>query len=189
MPNAAASLDADYGIRAPEQRRAASQTPRRKGKKATGSLRRAAFSRVPRYGAVALSALIGVGIIVNALMMQHGHHPAPLFGSGATGKPVAFRTESGRPEASKKDAPKPETPFPNAVAPIADTPSTDTPTRTPVHSAAPRPARGEDAIARLIGGSSTAAPVHKARPAGDKVAAARSAKSKGAQETHGKTGD
>lgn len=36
--------------------------------------------RTPAFGAILLSALLGA-IVVNAMFLQHGRHPAPLFGA------------------------------------------------------------------------------------------------------------
>lgn len=58
--------------------RAAGPSARRKSRR-----RRVDMNKIARFAGIGITAALGVGIVVNALMMQTGHHPAPLFGSHA----------------------------------------------------------------------------------------------------------
>lgn len=162
MPNATASLDTDFGFPATGRRKAAQPKPRRKSmakKQARGPL----FDSMPRYGAIAISVLIGVGIVVNALMMQHGHHPAPLFGAVAPAKPAV---------AAAKPVTKPYIPVAAVeAAPTAD--PVETPIKPAAHTVAAKTVHGDDAIARLLGGAPAVAPAHKAKSVPDKVASSK----------------
>lgn len=176
MPNAAASFDADFGVPSPARRKAPRPASARKSKAAK---RRggAMLNSMPRYGAIAISGVIGLGIIVNALMMQHGHHPAPLFRGTApadAATPPAIRPKAEAPAARQEGAAAQALP-----API--------PPAHPPRAVAARTAPDDDPIARLLGGASAAAPGHKAKPAGTGVA--KVAASKPAQAKHRKTDD
>ena len=88
MRNAAATFNDDIGYdeprrQAPRKSRAASSKPKaRKTKKG----KRFGFNmvKVARHGAIGISATVAIGIMVNALILQKGHHPAPLFGKAIT---------------------------------------------------------------------------------------------------------
>lgn len=80
MPSAAARLDDDYGFGQPApkkkpRRRAASKSKRKPAARAGKNQ-----SRYIRYAAVGLTAVLAVGIVINALALQNSRHPAPLFG-------------------------------------------------------------------------------------------------------------
>ena len=178
MPNAAASLDADFARQAYDHRKPTRGAPRKKAGKRSGKLRSAMLSRVPRFGAIAISALIGVGIIVNALMMQHGHHPAPLFAASAvaTADAAPAKAQPAIPAAARPEAAKPPAP------------QTAEEARPVAHAAAAKAMRGDDAIARLIGGSQVVPPSRKVKtPA--KAVAAKPAPVKVAQDKRRKMED
>ena len=92
MRNAAATFDDDYNYDAPSRgsaprkpRASSPKSPSSKSKprKKKGKRFAVDFHKVARYAAIGMSATVVVGIMVNALMMQKGHHPAPLFGKSA----------------------------------------------------------------------------------------------------------
>ena len=97
MPNAAANFDDDFGLESAPRKKPAARRPASgkgkpgRGKKKGKSRFRFAFDmqRVARWSAVGMSATVALGIMVNALVMQKGHHPAPLFGKSiALGDPA-----------------------------------------------------------------------------------------------------
>ena len=84
--------------------------PRSKGKKPP----RFAFDmqRVVRWGAIGMSGSLAMAIMVNALVLQKGHHPAPLFGKaialGPSPAPVSeLRRLSSRPRRGSHAARRP----------------------------------------------------------------------------------
>lgn len=85
MRNAATFDDdlVDYGPArkgAPRKRRGTA--PAAKAKKGT---KRPRFDmhRVARFAAIGMAATMALGIMVNALVLQKGHHPSPLFGKAS----------------------------------------------------------------------------------------------------------
>lgn len=96
MRNAAATMDDDFGYETAPRKaapRKASGRPRsggNAGKAKKGTKRRGVdMHRVARIAAIGMAATMATGIMVNALMLQKGHHPAPLFGkAAATRAPV-----------------------------------------------------------------------------------------------------
>ena len=75
MRNAAAPFD-DFALERPA-RKPVARKPRVAKAKRLGGLAR---TRYVHYAAVGLSAAVALGIVVNALALQHSRHPAPLFG-------------------------------------------------------------------------------------------------------------
>lgn len=80
MRSSAAAFDE---FDAPPARRA---TPRKQASK-TGKRKKKGrgqkLNLIAKYAAVGAGIAIAGGIMVNALMFQKGHHPAPLFGNGS----------------------------------------------------------------------------------------------------------
>ena len=101
MPTAVASFDDSFDFDEPARKKAPRKPratapkgkvpARKKGKKRR--LPSIDMQRVARYGAVGMSGVLAVAIMVNALVLQKGHHPAPLFGKaialGPSPTPVA----------------------------------------------------------------------------------------------------
>lgn len=149
MRNATAQFDADFEAparpKAPRRPAASRSGGKRKKGKARFGLK---FDMVPvaRYGAIGMSGVIAIGILVNALMMQKGRHPAPLFG-----KSIALGQNAAAPRAA---AP---TPAPKVAAGPAAAPA-ETPRAA--SNAAPKAddasAKTDDAIGRLLQGGSAA---------------------------------
>ena len=117
MPSAVASFDDAFDMdeparkKAPRARAAPGKRPtaRKRGGKKTP---RFAFAvdggRVVRLSAIALSGTLVVAILVNALLMQKGQHPAPLFGKsialGASPVAKAAPAEPAAPVAAPEPA-------------------------------------------------------------------------------------
>ncbi len=158
MPNAAATFDDDFGFDRPARKaapRKARTAPAKKKRKRPGA--GLDMRKVARVSAVAMSAIIALGIMVNALILQKSRHPAPLFG-----KTVAFAAAPARPapvESAK--APAPSQAAAPAVAPEPVAPPV--PAARPRHAAAEK-AGGDDAIARLLQGSGATAPSQADKP-------------------------
>ena len=124
--------------------------------------------RVARYAAIGMSATVVVGIMVNALMMQKGHHPAPLFGPGTIGLATAV-TAPMPPKIARvavpDAAPTPVPPPVAAPAPMATAKPRHAAT-TPLDAGASK-AAGDDPIARLLKAGS--APIVASDKAGGKT--------------------
>jgi hypothetical protein len=150
--NAAVQFDDDFDVHEPVRR----QTSRRSARKNKGErwrrLSRLRFDvrRVGRYGLLGVAALLGTGIVVNALALQKSRHPAPLFGKAITG--AELRLPADRPVARA---------VASAVSqPVAPVPPPK-PASAPVEEEAARvPEARTDQIALLLNG---AAPT-QARP-------------------------
>ena len=138
MPTAVASFDDSFDFdeparkKAPRKPRAAPKgkgPTRKKGKKRR--LPSIDMQRVTRYGAVGMSGVLAVAIMVNALVLQKGHHPAPLFGKaialGPSPTPVAKPAPDLRAAADETPvAPQPlPAPAPRQAAAPAETASVD----------------------------------------------------------------
>ena len=156
MPNAAAMLDDDLGYDAPTRKKAARKprtTHARRKKK--GRRFNVSANQIARYGAIGMSAAVVVGILVNALLMQKGHHPAPLFGKGLALASTAVAQVPPAPASSTANMTSPfaaaEVPAPIEAAITA---------RAPAPRAATDAASG-DPIARLLDGSAPTSPTEK----------------------------
>lgn len=111
MRNAAATFDDDYGSAGLPRRGAARpRTAAGTAKKNKKGERRSLFAihGVARYAAIGMAATMALGIMVNALVLQKGHHPAPLFGKTAASSPA--------PAAATKAAIVSPTPPPRSAA-------------------------------------------------------------------------
>ena len=157
MPNAA-TFDDDL-VSGQEARAASRNSPRRGTprkprasgpsgrKKKKSRWPRLDLHRVARVAAIGMASTMAIGIMVNALMLQKGHHPAPLFGQIAivaakpavATTPPAASTERGRIEAGiDEHAAVAQPRVRNAAGPrVAESEAT---------------AGTDDAIARLIAG-------------------------------------
>ncbi len=150
MHNAAANFDDDFGYE-PKPRKNPPRKPRTgtpAGKKTTAKRRRFDMHRVARFAAVGMAATMALGIMVNALVLQKGHHPAPLFGHAVA--PPAARA-------------KVETPAPPAARAVqADEASAATVAKPRKTVLAARETTSEgtsdDAIGRLLAGGAKGAP-------------------------------
>ena len=81
MRNAAARLDDDFGSDRPASKsKSRAKTAASKSKKKTAGRPKRNPSRYVKYAAVGLTAALTLGIMINALALQNGKHPAPLFG-------------------------------------------------------------------------------------------------------------
>jgi hypothetical protein len=140
-------LDDDYDVREPRPKRRRSSSKAQKGSRFRFLLALDP-KRLARYAAISLSVGIALGIVVNALMLQKGRHPAPLFGQsfalGETRAPVKATPPAPR-VADDRPLP-PARPTPQAV----DTSSDAGAAHDPV-AAEPSP-RHVDVIAQLIAG-------------------------------------
>lgn len=145
----AATFDDDLGYDAaprkgaPRKPRAASPA----GKKKKGARRpRFDMHRVARYAAIVMAATMALGIMVNALVLQKGHHPAPLFGK-AQATPAASQV-AATPAPPVRAA---QVVAPAEVAPVAA--AAKARKTTVANRDADTPA-GDDAIGRLLAGGS-----------------------------------
>ncbi len=134
---------------------------------------KARLPRIRPFKILAVSAfsIALVGIVANAMIFQHGHHPAPLFGLGRSidGQPDALRTV-GEPPAPVATPAVPAPLQPAALAPPPSAPPVvvDPAPRAaapvglkPIHHTAAKP-QPADAIGGLLSASS--APVAHPRP-------------------------
>ncbi len=161
MRNAAATFDDDYDYDAPARRTAprkpraaSSKSPSAKAKSRKKKGKRLAIDmhRVARISAVGMSATLAIGIMVNALMMQTGHHPAPLFGKGT----LAVSTAVVAPAPAKVARVTVPDPTPQAEETAAAVATAPMPVVKPRHVTATTAdssatkAPGDDQIARLL---------------------------------------
>ena len=154
MPTAVASFDDSFDFdesarkKAPRKPRAAPKgkgPTRKKGKKRR--FPSIDMQRATRYGAIGMSGALAVAIMVNALVLQKGHHPAPLFGKAI----VLGPTPTAKPAPELRAVAEVE-------APVAPQPM---PASVPRH-AAEQPATGTgDPIGQLIDGKAPAAAAPK----------------------------
>jgi len=101
--------------------------------------------RMARYTSLfgsALLAVIVIGIMVNALVLQHERHPAPLFAKATPLTAILSSQETMQP------APRPTPPAASTAAAEKPTPTRAKPAE-PSEEAKPAPAHG-DPIAQLI---------------------------------------
>ncbi len=153
MRSAAATFDDDLGFDPPARRKGARKPGSTKGKK---KQRRFAADRVARYLTIGMSAAVTVGILVNALTLQKGHHPAPLFGSTDAGQnDLAHAASAAMIPTASSDAGPPQTPSKPIVD---DMPPPAIASRPKAAMSQPKPSdAGDDAIARLLKGESPSA--------------------------------
>jgi hypothetical protein len=139
------------------------------GKKKAAGRGKKGKPRYLHYAAIGLSASLVVGIMINALALQHSRHPAPLFGKaiqlGAQPTPPAPTIES----VVAALPPQPIVAPANLVpAPTNIAPSMPAPIQRP-HHAAPEAAvpaakvKQDDAIAKLLKTSTTPAAAEKSQ--------------------------
>ena len=153
--------------------------PARKGKAAPArkSARPTVLGRVfARPGVIvagASFAAVMTGIVANALILQKGHHPSPLFSPAATETaqpaPVPLPPPAPRQVLEQPAAPA-EAPAPAPAAPVEDVPAAPAPTARPAtatpHAAAKKPAAHPAAThVAATAHKEAAAPGHKAAPA------------------------
>ena len=163
MPTAVASFD-DFDLdeparkRAPRKPRSAAPkgkaAPRKKGKKP-----RFAFNSqgIIRYGAIGMSGSLALAILVNALVLQKGHHPAPLFGKAITLGPSpapAVKAASAPEEAASPAAAVPP-PAPRAIVEAPQAASGD-PIGQLIDGRAPPPAAAGKAETKTVLGAQRA---------------------------------
>ena len=159
----AATFEDDFGYDEPRRRaappRKSRQTPG-KGRKRKGRGFRLDTRKVVRYLAVGLSTGLVVAIALNALVLQKGRHPAPLFGKAlAPGQAMPAPSVAARVAAPAPTIAAPEATIPAAV-PSAPAPTK--PRRTVVAAPGGTAPDGtssdkggsdrDDAIARLLAG-------------------------------------
>ena len=154
MRNASATFDNEFGFDPPARKK----TTRKPGSRSAGKKKKKGktfpFDRVARYAAIGMSATVVVGIMVNALMMQKGHHPAPLFAK-STRLNDAAPTAAGASMAETVTAAA--TPIAPMPAPRVDVAATKVPAATTVGKAQRAPSAdsdatptSDDAIGRLL---------------------------------------
>jgi hypothetical protein len=154
LRNAVAHFDDDFAIDGPPRK---SKAPRKSRAAATkrksASRGKKGRPRYLNYAAVGLSASLVVGIMINALALQHSRHPAPLFGKaiplGASAS-VAAVTPPAVPATPKPAEQVRAEPDP-APAPL----TMPAPVQRPHHAAAdnatsPSKPKPDDAIAKLL---------------------------------------
>ena len=115
MPTAVASFD-DFDVGEPARKRAP-RKPRGAAPKSKGAPRRKGkrpprfaldMQRIVRWGAIGMSGSLALAIMVNALVLQKGHHPAPLFGKAiALGSSPAPAARAPQVAQTVEDAPPP----------------------------------------------------------------------------------
>lgn len=129
------------------------------------ALRRRLLARPGRAAFIIASAGLAMGVFVNALAMQHGAHPNPMFGSSRPVTVMAHPPAAVRPPPAKPPAAQPQ----QAVAREAAAGQGAAPAPVAAPEAA---ARRGDAIGDLLKGGS--APMPPPRPAATQPAAAKS---------------
>ncbi len=153
MRNAAA-FDDDYALDEPVRSAKPARKARTGAKKKPPARARKGRGRTLHYAAIGLSASLAVGIMVNALILQHGRHSAPLFGKAiALGEaPVPVATAAAPPPAPAANTPVPAASPPPAApaAPVASHPRR--PSAEPVPAPAAK-ASHDDPIGKLLRGS------------------------------------
>ena len=191
MRNAVAHLDEDLAFDEPVRKAKAARPRAAAARKRPAARSRRGKLRYAHYAAIGLSAAVAVGIMVNALALQHSRHPAPLFGEaiqlGDRPAPAAATRLAASPSAAS-------TPLaastPSAAAPVADKTASGKPTPEPAEQTASLPpaagvptpvqrphrapeaaaaakARSDDPIAKLLK-TSGVKPSDKADPDGVK---------------------
>ena len=191
MREICADSDFDFVAAEPRRKSEGKRGKRGKGRKASLSeafarIRAAGRYATPVIAVVALTGLLGA-VAINAMFLQHGHHPAPLLGSTPfkSARPATMEQLLAEQAPSVPPAPATEVAAPSAVAAVPAPPAYVTPTHvTPTHAppahtapahpapvvAAPAPAakKSHDVIGALIGGGAAApapARVRDLRPA------------------------
>ncbi len=158
MRNAAA-YDDDYALDQPVR----SSKPARKGrigsKKKPATRGRKGGRRTLHYAAIGLSASLAVGIMVNALVLQHSRHPAPLFGKAIALGDVPAPVVTAPPAAP---AASPAPPPTSLAAPAAPAP-----TQTAAHPR--RPVAAEPVSAVKTGHDDPIGKLLRASAGGDKA--------------------
>ena len=136
--------------RAPRKPRATSAA----AKKKKGPRRpRFDMHRVARVAAIGMAATMALGIMVNALVLQKGHHPAPLFGKASVAAAAPAVVPRPPVRAAQADAPE-------SVAPVA---STAKARKIVVASRDADDPVGDDAIGRLLADGAPAKAQRKRR--------------------------
>ena len=156
MRNAVAHFDDDFSFDEPARKpRASRKTRAPAAKKKTAARSKKGKTRYLHYAAIGLSGSLVVGIMINALALQHSRHPAPLFGKaiplGAPAATVAAVAPVAAPVAPKPaeqvqaEAPAPATPAQPMPAPVQRPHHAALETATP-----PTKPKQDDAIAKLL---------------------------------------
>ncbi len=153
MPTAAASFDDAFEFDEPARKKAP-RKPRATAQKGTPGKgkkkgRRFPFDmhRVARYAAIGMGATVALAIMVNALALQKGHHPAPLFGKAIALGPSPVAAPRPAPALPAEDAmPSPAAvPPPSRRAAIDAEPSAGDPIAQLIHG---QPIRGTGVAAQ-----------------------------------------
>ena len=154
MRNAVAHFDDDFAFDGPTRKpKAARKSRAAVAKKKPASRSKKGKPRYLHYAAVGLSATLVVGIMINALALQHSRHPAPLFGKaiplGASAT-VAVVTPPAVPV-----TPKPAEQVQPEPVPVPAPLTMPAPIQRPHHAAAdtavlPAKSKQDDAIAKLL---------------------------------------
>ena len=131
MPEALARLRSDSTLVG----RPRPPTPRKSAALVASALRRLGATPARGYAAAALTAAL-VGIVVNALALQHARHPAPFF--------VHTPAVAAAPASTPAPPPAP------AVAETAGAPATPTPPARPVQLGGAAASGGDDAIGDML---------------------------------------
>jgi peptidoglycan hydrolase-like protein with peptidoglycan-binding domain len=154
LRNAVAHFDDDFPFDEPARKPKAPRKPRAPGaKKKAASRGQKGKPRYLHYAAIGLSGTLVVGIMINALALQHSRHPAPLFGRAISlGAPAAVAAVDT--PATGPALPKPAEQV-QAQAPAPAVPAMPAPAQRPHHAAAETAVptakpKQDDAIARLL---------------------------------------
>ncbi|MCI4677978.1 peptidoglycan-binding protein [Rhodoblastus acidophilus] len=170
MREIAAASDFDFVALEPRRARKGAASKAVKGQKNAAPAKSSQFAvvwryRTPAFGALLLGGLL-VAIVVNAMFLQHGHHPAPLFGATFRIAPPApphrpAPLEALLNEAIPQGALKPVDPAPAAAfaAPVVGETApaaAEAPQRAP--AAAPPAKKTHDLIGALIADNGVVTP-------------------------------
>ncbi|MDR3460867.1 MAG: peptidoglycan-binding domain-containing protein [Beijerinckiaceae bacterium] len=179
MREIAAASDFDFVALEPRRSAHAGARKRGKGQNKASAAQASRFAalwryRTPAFGAALLCAMLGA-IAVNAMFLQHGRHPAPLFGSTVKIEPPRAPKPPARPTSIDAlineripAAPlQPVNAAPEAAfsAPaVDDQPAAEAAAQAPVASVAVAPAKKtRDVIGALIAGNGVVTPAMSSR--------------------------
>ncbi|MGD0635895.1 MAG: peptidoglycan-binding protein [Beijerinckiaceae bacterium] len=187
MRNAAARLDDEFGFGQPVSKsKPRPKSAAVKSNKKTARRPKKSKTRYIHYAAVSLTAVLTLGIVINALGLQSSRHPAPLFGKaiqlGDQPAPMTASLEAPVPPVHAAATETAANPSAAGATVNHDNPA---PAAHPHHTVMdPAPARharpekgdkGDDPIAALLKVSAPSAPAEKPREDPKTVLAAQHA--------------
>jgi len=167
LRNAVAHFDDDFAFDGPARKpKALRKTQASGAKKKSATRSKKGKARYMHYAAIGLSGSLVVGIMINALALQHSRHPAPLFGKaiplGAPAATVAAVAPAA--PAPTKPAEQVQADGPTQAPAVQTMPA---PVQRPHHAAAeaaapPAKPKQEDAIGKLLKTSTAQTTIEKA---------------------------